>query len=40
MTGIIALIVRVVLGGFRPSTETETAGLDLIEHGEEGYHMI
>jgi ammonia channel protein AmtB len=24
--------------GLRPSEEVETAGLDLAEHGEEGYH--
>jgi len=36
-TAVIALIVKVVVG-LRPSEETETVGLDLTEHGEEGYH--
>jgi Amt family ammonium transporter len=36
-TVIIAYIVKAVLG-LRPSPEVETAGLDLAEHGEEGYH--
>jgi Amt family ammonium transporter len=35
-TAVIALIVKVVLG-LRPDAETETAGLDLAEHGEGGY---
>jgi Amt family ammonium transporter len=35
-TLIIAYIVRSVVG-LRPSREVETAGLDLAEHGEEGY---
>lgn len=35
-TAVIALIVKVVLG-LRPDVETETAGLDLAEHGETGY---
>jgi Amt family ammonium transporter len=34
---IIGFIVKAVLG-LRPSEETETTGLDLAEHGEEGYH--
>ncbi|MBM3878050.1 MAG: ammonium transporter [Verrucomicrobia bacterium] len=37
-TAIIAYIVKAVVGGLRPSEEVETAGLDLAEHGEEGYH--
>lgn len=37
-TIIIALIVKAVLG-LRPSEEVEVAGLDLAEHGEEGYHQ-
>ncbi len=37
-TTVIAYIVKAVLGGLRPSPEVETAGLDLAEHGEEGYH--
>ncbi len=36
-TAIIAFIVKAVVG-LRPSEEVETAGLDLAEHGEEGYH--
>jgi len=36
-TAVIALIVKAVLG-LRPDEEVETVGLDLAEHGEEGYH--
>jgi Amt family ammonium transporter len=36
-TTVIALIVKAVIG-LRPSEEVETSGLDLAEHGEEGYH--
>ena len=36
-TVVIAYIVKAVVG-LRPSQEVETAGLDLAEHGEEGYH--
>jgi len=36
-TVIIAYIVKAVVG-LRPSEEVETVGLDLAEHGEEGYH--
>jgi Amt family ammonium transporter len=36
-TAVIASIVKAVVG-LRPSEEVETIGLDLIEHGEEGYH--
>jgi Amt family ammonium transporter len=36
-TTIIAYIVKAVVG-LRPSPEIETNGLDLAEHGEEGYH--
>jgi len=36
-TTIIAFIVKAVIG-LRVSAEVETAGLDLAEHGEEGYH--
>jgi len=35
-TTIIAYVVKAVIG-LRPSEETETVGLDLAEHGEEGY---
>jgi Amt family ammonium transporter len=36
-TVIIAYIVKAVVG-LRPTEEVEVAGLDLAEHGEEGYH--
>jgi ammonium transporter, Amt family len=36
-TAVIAFIVKAVVG-LRPSEEVETAGLDVSEHGEEGYH--
>jgi Amt family ammonium transporter len=36
-TTIIAYIVRAIVG-LRVSPEIETSGLDLAEHGEEGYH--
>jgi Amt family ammonium transporter len=36
-TIVIAFIVKAVVG-LRPSEEVETMGLDLSEHGEEGYH--
>jgi ammonium transporter, Amt family len=36
-TAVIALIVKAILG-LRPDEEVETVGLDLAEHGEEGYH--
>lgn len=36
-TTIIAYVVKAVIG-LRVSPEVETAGLDLAEHGEEGYH--
>jgi Amt family ammonium transporter len=36
-TIVIAYIVKAVLG-LRPNEEVETTGLDLTEHGEEGYH--
>jgi len=37
-TVIIGFIVKAVIG-LRPSEETESVGLDLAEHGEEGYHV-
>jgi Amt family ammonium transporter len=37
-TTVIAFIVKAVLG-LRVSEEVETSGLDLAEHGEEGYHQ-
>ena len=36
-TAVIAFIVKAVIG-LRPDEEVETVGLDLAEHGEEGYH--
>ena len=36
-TVVIAFIVKAVIG-LRPSQEDESLGLDLAEHGEEGYH--
>ena len=36
-TIVIAYIVKAVIG-LRPSEDTESLGLDLAEHGEEGYH--
>jgi ammonium transporter, Amt family len=36
-TTIIAFVVKAVIG-LRPAPEVETSGLDLAEHGEEGYH--
>ena len=36
-TTIIAFIVKAIVG-LRVSPEVETSGLDLAEHGEEGYH--
>ena len=36
-TTVLAFAVKAILG-LRPSAEVETAGLDLAEHGEEGYH--
>ncbi len=37
-TAIIAFLVKAVVG-LRPPEEIETIGLDLSEHGEEGYHV-
>ncbi len=37
-TLILAKLVSAVCGGLRVSEEVETIGLDLTEHGEEGYH--
>ncbi len=36
-TAVIAYVVKAVIG-LRPNEEQETLGLDLEEHGEEGYH--
>ena len=38
-TIIIAYIVKALVG-LRPSAEVETEGLDISEHGEEGYHSV
>jgi len=35
-TAVIAYIVKAVIG-LRPGEEVESSGLDLTEHGEEGY---
>ena len=35
-TVVITLIVKAVIG-LRPTAEVETVGLDISEHGEEGY---
>ncbi len=37
-TVLIIYLVKAVLGSMRVTTETETLGLDLVEHGEEAYH--
>jgi Amt family ammonium transporter len=37
-TIVIAYIVKALIG-LRPDEDVETAGLDLVEHGEEGYHL-
>jgi len=36
-TVVIALVVKAVVG-LRAAPEIEMSGLDLAEHGEEGYH--
>jgi len=36
ITAIIAFIVKAIVG-LRPTPEVESAGLDISEHGEEGY---
>ena len=36
-TAVIALVLKAVMG-LRPSAEEETAGLDINDHGEEGYN--
>jgi ammonium transporter, Amt family len=37
-TVLIVFILKAVFGSIRTTVETETIGLDLAEHGEEGYH--
>jgi Amt family ammonium transporter len=36
-TVVIAYVVKLALGGLRPTEEVERQGLDINEHGEEGY---
>jgi Amt family ammonium transporter len=36
-TILLAYVVKAILGGLRVNEEVETIGLDLTEHGEEGY---
>ena len=36
-TAVLAYLVKALLGGLRPEAEEEMQGLDLSEHGEEGY---
>ncbi|HSP89220.1 MAG TPA: ammonium transporter [Ignavibacteriaceae bacterium] len=38
-TVVIAFLVKALIG-LRPSKEDEVTGLDLSEHGEEGYHIV
>jgi ammonium transporter, Amt family len=38
-TTVIAYIVKVIIG-LRPTEEDELIGLDLTEHGEEGYQNV
>jgi Amt family ammonium transporter len=38
-TLVIAYAVKAMLGSMRATVETERVGLDLAEHGEEGYHL-
>ena len=38
-TAVIGLIVKATIG-LRANEEVETIGLDLAEHGEEGYHSV
>jgi len=37
-TGILAYAIKVILG-LRPDSDNEEQGLDIIDHGEAGYHM-
>ena len=37
-TLVIAFLIKAMLGTMRATVETERVGLDLAEHGEEGYH--
>ncbi len=38
-TTILAFVIKATIG-LRPSEEVEDAGLDISEHGEEGYHDV
>jgi Amt family ammonium transporter len=38
VASVIALSIAKAVGGLRVAEEVEHAGLDLSEHGEEGYH--
>jgi len=35
---IVCALITKLLVGLRPTEEVEIAGLDINEHGEEGYH--
>lgn len=39
VTAVLAYVLKAVMG-LRPSEEVESAGLDVSEHGEEGYHDL
>ncbi|HNQ88815.1 MAG TPA: ammonium transporter [Verrucomicrobiota bacterium] len=39
-TALIAFAVKAALGQLRPDADEETLGLDLVDHGEEGYHTV
>ena len=36
-TAVIAIVVKVLVGGLRPTPEAESQGLDITDHSEEGY---
>lgn len=38
-TVVIGTVVKIILGGLRPSPEVEDGGLDIAEHGEAGYEL-
>ena len=38
-TAVLALAIRAVIGGLRPTTDAEEQGLDQADHGEAGYHF-
>jgi Amt family ammonium transporter len=37
-TGILAYAIKAILG-LRPDADNEEQGLDILDHGEAGYHM-